>query len=376
MRIFLARDPGGANVIAPLFRACPGPKLLWAKDYARAIMARDGLPFRDFNAEVVDRPVGAGDMALVDAWLASQLSKDGATLLITATGHWDDFTERLAWEAAAARSLPSLAVIDSWVRPLERFVVDGHTYRPGYVVTPAPEAAARLRAAGCARGGVEVLPHPYLQDLLEKIPSLEKTRETARKSLARRFAGATGDPQGTLAAGDSPIALFVSEPFSALKGAGSAFADIAFDEFSAFALVKEAWNRSGLAERGLLVIKQHPKEAAGAYAGRHDCVIKDELSNFELIAAADFVVGIKGMMLVESVLFGKRTAGLVLTASPDEQLITNRLGLSDAVSTASQLEDFFREGASRPAPRRDVIAGALRLGPLDGYFTLMEKIEA
>lgn len=358
MRVFLSRDPGGANVIAPLYRRSPGPKELWGKDYSRTHFSRQGLVCRDFNAEIADRPLGSGDGAVVAAWLAGL---SGASLLVTSTGNLDDFTDRLAWEAAAAAGIPTVALVDQWVRPLERFQAGGKTYRPDYAIVPSQEMADRLMAEGCVRREALAFGHPHLLDFVERIPALSSRREEVRSLLA----GLSGRPFRT-------VVTFASEPFRFLASQGALFRDIRFDELQILRMVKEALAESALPET-LLVVKLHPKDDPAAFTGLDDLVLQEEIAPHDLIAASDLVVGLKGMLLIEAVLFGKAVYGLTLHASPDERLVTHALGLSFAAPDAAALADHFRNFPNFQASPTANIAKRLGL-TADGFAGHLEVL--
>lgn len=363
MRIFLSRDPGGANAVAPLYRRSPGPKELWGKDYSRAHFARQGLGCRDFNAEIADRPLGPADGALVAAWVEGL---SGARLLVTSTGNLDDFTDRLAWEAAAAAGIPTVAVVDQWVRPLERFQAGGKTYRPDYALVPSREMADRLMAEGCVRREAVVLGHPHLLDLSERIPELSARRGEARD----RLAGLAGRPFRT-------VVTFASEPFRFLASQGALFRDVAFDELHLLRLVKEALASAALPE-ALLVVKLHPKDDPASFAGLRDLVLQDEMAPHDLLAASDLVVGLKGMLLIEAVLLGKAVYGLTLHPSPDERLVTHALGLSFPAGDAVELADRFRNFPNFQASPTANIARRLGLGPdgFAGHLSMLARAES
>ena len=112
--LFFARDPGGVNVILPVYKKCQGrfETLLYAKDFAlKKIMSQGDIPVKD-----IARECGCGNYSEVLDFLA----KTSPDFIVTGTS-LDDFTERYLWKASEELHIKSFAILDQWMNLGIRF---------------------------------------------------------------------------------------------------------------------------------------------------------------------------------------------------------------------------------------------------------------
>ena len=229
MVLFFARDAGAANVLAAIYPAYTGEKVFWAKDYARPVLDRLGLAYRDFNALKVDRPLGPEDGPLVSAWLEGL----SPTVAVTGATHWDDMTDRLIWKDCAGRGIPAICFLDGWIRPLERFRTKDGLFYPDCIAAVDPAQARLLEQEGLgpgAGGG------PGASPICPGIFAQRKDLQARREELRNKVAELLGRPF-------EELIILVSEPQSVLARAGAQFSDQEFNEVETFYLVKGALDR-------------------------------------------------------------------------------------------------------------------------------------
>ncbi|MEZ4752923.1 MAG: hypothetical protein R3A13_01260 [Bdellovibrionota bacterium] len=323
--LLFARDPGAADIVSKIYDLISEDKILVAKDFAKQIFDKNKIPFLDFNSEVLDRSVRDKDYQSIKLWLQS-ISPE---LVITGTTHFDDMTDRLIWETANELQIPSISVFDQWLRVEERFQVNSKLYRPDYVLTGNKSIAEKLLSKNLCRQSATAIGSPFLQSvsveasnfLVRKVEARERIKEFFNKSFEH-------------------LIVYVSEPQRKLTKAGAQFEDVAYDEIEVFEFVSEGLAKSNL-KSTLLVVKLHPKEDRDEYAGRNVNLLQNEIEKNLILAAADILVGTKSMLLMEAVLYQKHVLSIDLWNLPDEQLITNQLGLTTKITNHHELVSEF-----------------------------------
>jgi hypothetical protein len=256
-----AHDPGGANAVAAvtaLLRSQGIDVLALTKGPAR----------RQFELQHVPS-VEASDGALA-AMVQSPVS-----IVITGTSEQHSF-EREAVLAARRSGIPSVAIVDYWMKHRQRFrAADGTWVLPDHVVAIDEMCRAQMLAEGVPEARIHVLGQPYFSVLLRRSMQID-----ARNSPARRV-------------------LFVSEP-----GAVAAEAlDATLEGLASLPRPLE------------LTIRFHPRESERgdrlhriSRAGL-GFTVDDAPDPLTTVCNSDAVIGVTSMLLIESSLVGVPTAG-------------------------------------------------------------------
>lgn len=317
--VALAGDPGGGAALLPVLEA------LLAEGAELSILAY-GETLANWSARSLPcTALASCEAAEADHWLA------GAALLLTATScnAWN--AERTFWQSAHRQDIPSLAVLDFWSNYRERFLVGGEPLWPNRVAVMDDIAARGMAAAGCPRERIAITGHPGFDTFAGTAAKLgPQELSTLRQHL--------GMAEG------QPLVLFVSQPLRTLNK-DILGRDPTFDEFSVLAAVIEALERL-TAEWGrppTLVIRPHPREAAGKFepfASRNIRVAVDTASPpHTLIRAADLIVGMNSMLLLEACLLGQPVLSIQPGSGPaHDPLPSNAFGASQPVY---RQEDIF-----------------------------------
>ena len=125
----------------------------------------------------------------------------------------------------------------------------------------------------------------------------------------------------------------------------------------------------------LLVVKLHPKEDGAPWAGSGARLIKEEVAALDLAAAADAVIGVKSMLLIEAVVLGRPVICLDWFTRDRERLVTNELGLSYPVRNQGDLAALLVDPMSlkKPAPGEIEAGFGLTPGFLRGHLELIAE---
>lgn len=300
MKRFLvfARDPGGANVVAPVVSALEqrGHTVeLWAKDVALIRLRQQGLTCQDASTLA---PV------LSPASVFEFLARLRPDAVLTGTSA-DDFFEKWLWAAARQLKIPSFAIVDQWinygvrfspysVHELARYETERtHPYLPDRIGVVDEDARNEAIVEGLPEEHLVAVGSPHLQSVIEQG---RKLRESKLSTHGKVF-------------------VFASEPISTTyRETDQGPHHWGYTERTIFREVLPALVNWSLHESGdhRLLIRPHPKEPAGNFA---DILAGSDLGNLkvaedrvtpslELAAASDLVIGMSSMFLIESYLIG------------------------------------------------------------------------
>ena len=323
-----AHDPGGASVLAaaaPSLRA-RGHGLLWLPAGPAARL------WREAGEYVPD----AVDAEAATAAIAQALPG----LLLTGTSFFDGF-ERTLWMASRHLRILSFAVLDSWTNLELRFTpAEGPAEQPDALGVMDESTRAQIAAEGWCRARLFVVGQPHLAARTER---LVRRRRARPRGGAKRI-------------------VFFSEPITEDYGPTAR----GFTQYEVATVVARALDgHPGL----VLAVKPHPREAD---AGWRDWLARTPNARLAvddtetLLAAADGVLGMTTMALIEACLAGIPA----LSLQPERPKIYN-LVLEEIVPVVARREEAvaavraWLEGLdrpTRPSPRGgDLLDGAERL---------------
>ena len=321
-------DPGGAAVLAaaaPALRA-RGHGLLW-------------LPAGP--ASRFWREAGEYVPAAMDGTTAAvALAQASPGLLLTGASFFDDF-ERKLWSAGRKFRIPSLAVLDSWTNIERRFqYADTTPEQPDALGVIDDNTRAQIAAEGWCRARLFVVGQPHLAVRTERL----KRRRRGRPS------------------GSAKRIVFFSEPIDEDYGRAAR----GFTQFEVATLAAEALaGSSGI----VMDVKPHPREADADWRDWLARTSNARLAADDtetLLAAADGVLGMTTMVLIEAHLAGIPA----LSLQPERPKILNP-ALEEMVRVVAKRGEVtaavraWLSGLDRPAepsPRgEELLDGAARL---------------
>ena len=324
--LIFAEDPGAANYVAQL------PTALAERDRCTRFLAdglaKDHLLQRGVRPEVVHHPAAA------DRILASV----GPRLLIVGTaGNPNTLGLALVAEARLA-GVESIGVVDLPMNAGYRF--RGRTdnplaYAPDWLLVPDEWTKEAYTALGYPAQRVVVCGHPHYDYV--RATRARLAREDQNTLRQRVLLGA---PDGR------KVVVFATEGSARLKpqpnqrlaeytltgrGTSAGRTEVALEEFlDAVQLAKP---------RPYLILRLHPKDSPDDYTAYLDefDLVSSGGSPLELIYAADLVVGLTSMLLLEAVLLGKTTLSVLPREVEMDWLPSIRAGITTCGTTREQL---------------------------------------
>lgn len=200
--LFVAHDPGGANVLEPVIQAFGSlnraDNVLEStqKDWQRLVLllgpaaerVNAHLQPHDNTCHLPTHPtpnfpneqsVKAADMdRLFEEYREEYHGKPSIDAVVTATS-FNSNVERLAIRLAAARGIPTFAMLDYWSHYKQRFTLDGKTVYPSVILV----TDKRMQAECCAETGldetrVSVVGNPHLERLAATVTKHRQIRSS------------------------------------------------------------------------------------------------------------------------------------------------------------------------------------------------------
>jgi len=324
--LIFVEDPGAANFVAQLPAALAGRgwsvKIL-ASGHAREHLLRLGVHF-----ETVQHPATAGGI----------LAALRPRILIVGTGlNPDTFGLALVAEARLAK-IESIGVVDAVMNPDHRF--RGQTekslaYAPDWLLVVDKSTKSDYIALGYPTERVIVCGHPHYDYMRTFRMKLENEGQSTLRQ--RVLPGVPKERKVIIFATDCSARLSrlqtnsLSDYTLVGRKTGRGRTEVVLEEFlDAVQLVRP---------RPYLVLRLHPKDISEdymSYLEEFDLVSSGD-SPFELIYAADLIVGLTTMLILESALLGKLTLSVVPRAVEMDWLPTIRPGITPCVTTREQL---------------------------------------
>jgi hypothetical protein len=314
-----AGDPGGAAALIPVLAALTeagDETFTFAREPAAGMFEEAGF----------DGVISVGTWA-EDVQIAERMvGESGAELLLVATS-MNPGPDMAVLREGKRRGVPVVGLLDSWTNYQRRFL--GPDERD-VSVAAMPEvlgvmddfAVGELTALGFPRALVRVVGQPAFDGLSR--PTVAG-RARARKALS---------------VGKQPLVVFFSQSIAEDYGAPDAETYRGYDQVNA---AEALW--TALADVSLdaaLVVKPHPRERVGQFAhleaeaGARLRVVPSSPAG-DLIAAADLVVSMTSITLVEAMLAGRPIISLQPGLRSDDLLVLNRMGVAAPVTDVRAL---------------------------------------
>lgn len=332
--LFYAEDPGAANYIVHLPRACEEKGLssvALAARGAREFFKERGVPFKEITES--ENPF-------------SILRRFSPDLVVVGTSENPESLGLKFVEAARKGGIPTVGVVDAFMNAFYRFrgrTEDAMAYAPDWLIVPDKWTKKEFIDLGFPEKKALVCGHPQYDFVRYKIKELERKDKTVLRS--RFFPEA---PEGKI------VAVFAAEISSGLnqeqfllskeytlfgRGGSKKRTDIILEELiDAIAF---------LPERPYLVLRLHPKNELSEFAEymqNFDQISRDQ-PLLDMLFASDCVIGMTSMLLLEAALLGKPTFSIVPRKEERVWLPSIRAGLTVYASTRDEvrilLKDFF-----------------------------------
>ncbi|MBR3722831.1 MAG: hypothetical protein IKN12_08700 [Selenomonadaceae bacterium] len=290
--IFLAHDPGGSDVIAPVYKAFPTE--LYDKIFYAAGPAGDKYETYRKDKEDILRS------------LEAYLKQNELQCLVTGTS-WADDTEIRSIAMCKSAQVVTVSVLDYWSNYAKRFLSaeSGETIYPDFYFMMDDIAKKEAIADGVPESIIKVVGHPGLDKYLLK----NKSKDSKPKTRV----------------------LFLSQPLSALYGKS-----LGFNEYDVMEDLMSICKELSLP----LSIKFHPKDSMDFKAKYQKLSINGDTD--EAMLNSKIVVGMNTMALLYGALMGVSVISYQPNLLQKDMCITNRLSIGKACFTKAELYDGLK----------------------------------
>jgi hypothetical protein len=279
-------DAGGANALAPVLELLrhEGRVALDSFAYlqAQAVFERRALVFSPIPPDAAS------------SWPTEIVAQRAPQLVVTATSHNGRDYEKHFIAAARAHGVPSLALLDFWSNYRARLAAADGTLRyvPDRIAVMDAAARDALVEIGVPGERVRITGQPAFDALAARRAGFD----AAARMATRRSLGA---------ASDDVLVVFASQPLRELYGAAEAAGGLGYDEHSVLDALVAALEPLASGQRRIsLVIRPHPRESARDHAARRSAAIRIGVAadgeQYDTVMAADLVVGMTSILLVEA----------------------------------------------------------------------------
>lgn len=337
--LLFSRDPGGANVVAPLIKPLLARSynvFLYGKDFALAKYRQEGLDAFDIAQKL---PI------INKASIAQFLKRISPDIVITGTSA-DDDTEKLMWKSCAEFSIPTIAIVDQWCNYGLRFSAYGvgnvkeyehdrkHPYLPSLITAIDDFAMSEMIAEGLPADRLVVCGQPYFEKIISaRNDLLEVDAFNQTHSLEQ----------------DEFVVVFASEPITTTYKNG-AIGYLGYTECTILEALADTLENivsaTGLPVR--LIVRPHPKEdgeSLGAVLkNRHHLrwSVERNASPWVLMTRANLVVGMSSMFLLEAVVMGRPVKSIQIGLCREDPFVLSRRGIVQSILTKGELVDSLQ----------------------------------
>lgn len=337
--LLFARDPGGANVIMPVYDKIKTryKTLVYAKEFALKKFRDNGLLARDIEEECK-----AGTYEDVISFL-KRLTPD---LVITGTS-LDDFTERYLWKAAEELHIKSFGILDQWMNLGIRFSACDYSQEDMYHRHPQ---------------------HPYLPYRILAMDELAKEL-LERDGIEGDKIVLTGQPHFDTIRDRFKLALrlydedrwnvvFVSEPIcQAYDYCDDIESYWGYNERTIFDSLYCSLKKVAECCRCKirLIIRPHPRESVNHWnqvmkkLENDDIIMELDAVNdsFSVLKSADLICGMSSMFLLESMICGKPVLSIEIGLKRENPFVLDKMGYCRSILSEEELLDKLKQAFSR-----------------------------
>lgn len=280
--LVMARDAGAAAALSPVARALIrdaqlGVSIIAFGEAVGLFRAR-GLPVLSFSEAPTEKQI------------ESLLTREGTRVLVSGTS-MQAASDGAFWAAARRLGIPSIALLDHWCNYSERFTTtEKFDSVPDTIAVMDEAAAAAMQADGCPPDLLLVTGQPHFDELIRDSTTLSRAEVRQELDVDE----------------DRALVVFASEPQARYYGRTLGYTE----EEALSALLESA---AAVAPEAEVVVKLHPLEPADAFSDlpeTEDRVAVRVVRAYppeHLIRAADVVVGMTSVFLLEAVLTGVPT---------------------------------------------------------------------
>ncbi len=370
--LIVSRDPGGTNAIMPLIeplRAFGNEVIVYGKDAALSIYRKQNI-----DCSNIFDSIPSGTQEETDEFVR----RTRPDLIVTGTSS-EDFTERHLWKAADRAEITSFAVLDQWTNYRLRLISEGgdpmneratsELIVPSFFFIMDEFARKEMCALGIDREKLVVSGQPFF-DYIRKTGDRFTRGEI--EQLRRDLTGSN----------DGHVFVFASQPIASIHRKNGMAEDYwGYTETTVLKSVAGCLSKltEEMAVKVTLVLRLHPKDESNVYqdalaasSNSIKVVVDRETDSSLLLKAADLIIGMFSMLLLEAAILERRFISVQIGLKRENPLIFDRMGLVRSILTEQELEETLRgilSGKNREFPNLNFEFGATEriTNYLEGY---------
>lgn len=327
--IFFARDPGGANVILPVYEKTKTQfeTLVYAKDFALSKMRAEGIPVIDIEQECQSTKLEA---------VCGFLKRIAPDVIVTGTS-LDDFTERYIWKAAEGLHIKSFAILDQWMNLGIRFSgytyeqeelyesCHEHCYLPYRILVMDELAKTLIMKDGIDETRIVITGQPHFESVHAKYRQAQPAYD-----------------------GEYWNIVFVSEPISNdYDGNEKEKLYWGYNEKTIFYRLYNCLTKmaDSLPKKIRIVIRPHPREDINNWneviqtLSCESIMLELDAQNdsFSILKSADIVCGMSSMFLLEAVICEKPILSIEIGLCRENPFVLDKVGICHSILTEAEL---------------------------------------
>jgi hypothetical protein len=321
-------DPGGTMACLPVIKRLVSDinvsTSIYAGGSAQNILGSEHIPFNTFPKNYIYKK----DLCKIEAIL----NKEKPDLVFTSTSFGKVIDNAILF-TAVKKNIKTLALLDQWCNYSQRFKIyapnKNYEYLPSFIGVMDEFAKNEMIKECFPPDRLIIMGHPYFDSILMRKKSFsaeEKSHFKKEYNISR----------------SDIVVIFAAEPFRRedLKIIG--YTDIKIVKHLRRAL--ESISRE-TEKKATLLIKIHPRDK------RHDAAFPVTRGNnihiilvrrgqaTKFILNADIVAGMSSIFLLESFLLGKPTLSIQIGRKIEDDLITNKIGLTKPIKSYQELHN-------------------------------------
>jgi hypothetical protein len=333
--LIFSRDPGGANAVAQLIeplRLLGNHVAVYGKDAALDV-------YRKLKIDCAD--IGSTMPSLTEEGASRFVQALQPDLILTGTSS-EDFTERFLWKAAEHARIPSFAVLDQWTNYRLRLIPEQtelatatQLILPSFLFVMDEFARSEMASLGIAPARLVVTGQPFFDYVREA--GYRITSVQIRELRAQLSGGQNG-----------LVLVFASQPIASLHRQNGIPVDYwGYTETTVLKSVMACLTKltQELQVVVTLIIRLHPKDRDDAYDNvLRTCprsvrpVFDREIDSSLLLKAADLVIGMFSMILLEAAILETPFFSVQIGLKRENPLILDRIGVVRSILTEEELE--------------------------------------
>ncbi len=325
-------DPGGTMACLPVIKRLIGDNNIFVPIYAggsaQNILSSENIPFKTFPLNCIHKK----DLGKIE----DILNKENPDLVFTSTS-FGKVIDNAVLFAAIIKKIKTLALLDQWCNYSQRFRVyapnRNYEYLPNFIGVMDEYAKLEMVKEGFPPERLIIMGHPYFDSII-----MQKRRLTAEERL--NFKKEYNIDKKSI------LVIFAAEPFlrGDFKRIGYTDIKIANQLIRAIELISQETKK-----KITLLIKIHLRDersdiAFPVNAGKNVRILLvrgGQATKF--ILNADIVAGMSSIFLLESFLLGKPTLSIQIGRKIEDDLVTNKLGLTKPIKLYPELYNALNQ---------------------------------